>query len=357
MEASLRSGASRVFCHPLQSEDIFLVLNKIATLWDLRCCNTSRDSGQTQWIGKSMASEKIKEFVAQMTGEQIPILIEGESGSGKEVVAQLLQQKDRDRPFIVVNAAAISENLFESEFYGHVKGAFTGAIQHRLGFVALAHGGDLFIDEIEALSLPFQAKLLRFLETGEYFPVGSSEVRHSQVRIVAATNECLESLVEKSLFRKDLYFRLCGYHLKIPPLRERLEDIEPLCHFFLRKRLGRSAKRMDPEALEALKKYSWPGNVRELKRACERLNLHAPLPIIRSLDVRELMLGASGPRATGQYRLGLGLQQLLADHEKNVLSFALEQSDDVDILAKLLKISRSSLYKKVKDYGLEIKSR
>ena len=165
MESTLKAGASRFLAKPLSMEEVSLVLEKIEALWQLRGLKTQNQNSQTPWIGSSKASEEVKKFIASMAGEKAPVLIDGESGTGKEVVAQLLHQKKDNRPFVAVNVAAISENLFESEFFGHVKGAFTGAVQNKVGYVELAHGGDLFLDEIEALSLVHQAKLLRFLES------------------------------------------------------------------------------------------------------------------------------------------------------------------------------------------------
>ena len=219
----------------------------------------------------------------------------------------------------------------------------------------LAHGGDLFLDEIEALSLVHQAKLLRFLENGEYQKVGASETHQATVRVIAATNESLEDLVEKGKFREDLLYRLSGHKLVIPPLRERLEDVGELCQFFLRNSSGGLRKMLEEDALTVLKTYSWPGNIRQLKRICERLCLLAPLPVIRGEDVKKVLFGEAQKLVDVKFSLEKGLGGLLESYEKSVLSYALEQIDDVEELAKKLKISRSSLYKKIKDFELEIK--
>lgn len=358
MEASLKAGATRFLAKPLSSDELRLILDKIEALWVLRGVNLKKQAlAGVKWVGQGAGSDLVRRFVANMKNEKAPILIEGESGTGKEVVAQLLHQAQPERPFTVVNVAAISDTLFESEFFGHVKGAFTGALNNKAGLVEVAHGGDLFLDEIEALSLNHQAKLLRFLESGEFQKVGSTEVQKVSVRIIAATNENLQKLVEKEKFRHDLMFRLSGHRLTIPPLRERSEDIGELCQFFMSQRDVTLKKTIDPQALRILQDFSWPGNVRQLKRVCEHLSLMAPLPIVRAEDVRSVLAG-QGSVVTSEgsfFDLSQGLAKLSEDFENRVLTFALQQNLDVDDLAKQLKISRSSLYKKVKDHQLEFK--
>lgn len=355
MEGALKAGASRFLAKPLNGDELRLILEKMETLWELRGVHLDGPTHSLKWIGSSQASDKVRRFVANMKQETAPILIEGESGAGKEVVAQMLHQSQPTRPFVAINVAALSENLFESEFFGHVKGAFTGAVFNKPGLVERAHGGDLFLDEIEALNPGHQAKLLRFLESGEFQKVGATDVQKVQVRIVAATNEKLTDLVEKGRFREDLMFRLSGHHLQIPPLRERPEDIKELSQYFLGERTVTLKKTMGDDALEVLKKYSWPGNVRQLKRLCEHLALMAPLPIIRDADVKKFLFQETRVATPETIALDKGLSQLVEEHEKHILQYALEQNLEIDELAKKLKISRSSLYKKVKDYDLEFK--
>lgn len=355
MEGALKAGATRFLAKPLNADELRLILEKMETLWELRGVNLENQKSTLKWIGTSQASDQVRRFVANMKQESAPILIEGESGSGKEVVAQLLHQSQPTRPFVAINVAALSENLFESEFFGHVKGAFTGAVFNKPGLVERAHGGDLFLDEIEALNPSHQAKLLRFLESGEFQKVGATEVQKVQVRIVAATNEKLTDLVDKGRFREDLLFRLSGHQLTIPPLRERTDDIKELAQHFLSERTITMKKTMGDDALEVLKKYSWPGNVRQLKRLCEHLALMAPLPIIRDSDVKKILFQETRVVSPESVPLDKGLNFLVEEYEKRVLKYALEQDLEIDELAKKLKISRSSLYKKVKDYELEFK--
>lgn len=357
MEQALKSGATRFLAKPLLAEEIRLILEKIEALWLLRGVNMHSQKEELRWIGQSEASDKVRRFIANMRQEKAPILIEGESGAGKEVVAQLLHQSQPDRPFVAINVAALSENLFESEFFGHMKGSFTGAMANKAGYVERAHGGDLFLDEIEALSLSHQAKLLRFLESGEFQRVGSTETQKVQVRVIAATNEKLSDLVKKEKFRHDLMFRLSGHKLEIPPLRERKEDIKELAQHFLSHRQVTLKKTLTEDALSVLQRQSWPGNVRQLKRVCEHLALMAPLPIIRDVDVEALLTAdkVQAPTASEGFDLSQGLSALLNHYESQIIRYAIEQPGDVDEIARLLQISRSSLYKKVKDYGLDFR--
>jgi DNA-binding NtrC family response regulator len=355
MEATLKAGATRFIAKPISAEELKILLGKIETLWSLRGVHAQKQKVTLKWIGQSSSSDLVRRFVANMKHEKAPILIEGESGAGKEVIAQLLHQSQPERPFVAINSAALSENLFESELFGHVKGSFTGAIQNKAGIVERAHGGDLFLDEIEALSLNHQAKLLRFLESGEFQKVGSNDIQKVDVRVIAATNEKLTELVKNGKFREDLMFRLSGHKLEIPPLRERKDDIKELCQFFLSQRDVSLKKTIGEDAIEELKKYTWPGNVRQLKRVCEHLALMSPLPIIRDIDVRKILFVNSQVSTSETISIDNGLSHLIENYEKQILIHSLNLDLDVDELAKKLQISRSSLYKKIKDHGLEFK--
>ncbi len=357
MEASLRSGASRFLSKPLYPEELCFTLDKIEALYLLRDASARRPSGTPGgWVGSSTQSEDVRRAIASLRGEPGPILIEGESGTGKEVAAQLLHvQSGPSRPFIAVNVATLPENVFESEFFGHVKGAFTGADQNKMGLAEAAHGGDLFLDEIEALPLAQQAKLLRFLETGEIRRVGGKESIRVNVRVISATNQNLEAMVEGSSFRNDLFHRLNGRKLQLPALRDRPEDIMPLANYFLEAQRPRRNKTFATDAASILNTYHWPGNVRELKHTVEQLALHAPLPLIRAEDIMRQL-----PRTTQVKNeriaiidLNRGLAALLAAYEADLIRLSLEKSPDIDAAAHVLGISRSSLYKKIKDYGIQ----
>lgn len=354
MESTLKAGAHRFLAKPLQSEELLLTLAKIEALFDLRQ-GPSRGKPGVRWVGSGATSKGLLTRVAQLRGESSPILIEGESGCGKEVVAQLLhQQEEAERPFVPVNIAALPENLFEAELFGHTKGAFTGADRDRAGLCEAAAGGDLFLDEIEALPLPQQVKLLRFLESGEIRRVGARDSMRIHCRVIVASNQPLEKLVKEGKFREDLYFRLSGQKIQLPPLRERSEDIAELASYFLENERPRRNKSFSEDGLVALSRYSWPGNVRELKRVCEQLSLTSPLPIIRAEDVSSLLRPSGSPDDSAKpVDLSEGLSRLLESFEKRILQEALKQTKDVEKAAQLLQMSRSSLYKKIKDHGLE----
>lgn len=364
MEQCLNNGAQRYLAKPLMPEEILSQLEKIEAKWLMKQIESRMDRTHFRWIGNSSQSVAIKKQIAELRGERNPILIEGETGSGKEVIFKILNQQEPLRPFVAVNISAISENLFESEMFGHTRGAFTGADQMKIGLAEAANGGDLFLDEIEALSLPHQVKLLRFLESGEVRKVGSKETLKIQTRVICATNESLEDLVKEGKFRKDLLFRLKGQHIVLPPLRNRIEDIEDLAHFFLELQKPRINKILSKEALEELKKYSWPGNVRELKRICEQLSIIARLPIIRAEDVQQLLgtphqlpqIETNDQELKVSVPLSQGLHENLIIFEKSMISYALQQTKTLEEACQFLKISRSSLYKKIKDFDLEILS-
>lgn len=362
MESCLRAGASRFLAKPLSPEELLITLEKIEALLLLRDASvrssaTVRGPGST-WIGSSSASSNVLRQIAALRGEAGPILIEGESGTGKEVAAQLIHaQEGSNRPLVSLNVAALPESVFESEFFGHVRGAFTGADQNKMGLAEAAHGGDLFLDEIEALPAVSQAKLLRFLESGEVRRVGAKDSIRVQTRVIAATNQNLESLVTDGKFREDLLWRLNGKKLVLPSLRERASDIAGLVTHFLARERPRRNKTVDPAAIEALNAHSWPGNVRELRRVCEQLSLYAPLPVIRREDVLKVLPATGRPRSAGtDVDLAKGLNQVMAEFEAEIIRMALARNNDIDQTANLLQISRSSLYKKIKDYNIEIRS-
>ncbi|MBK7890508.1 MAG: sigma-54-dependent Fis family transcriptional regulator [Bdellovibrionales bacterium] len=350
MERGLKAGASRFLAKPIGREELRLTLEKIEALVDLR----SR-SKPIQWIGGGRESQKVLKKIADLKGERGPILIEGESGTGKEVAAQLIHQQDGPgRPFVTVNLGAVPETVFESEFFGHVRGAFTGADQNKPGLIELASGGDLFLDEIEALPLGSQAKLLRFLESGEVRRVGGRDTVKAPVRVIAATNRKLSEMVHQKEFREDLLWRLQGKHLVLPALRDRLDDVGDLARAFLALESPRRNKSLADDALAALKAHTWPGNVRELKRICEQLSLYSPLPILRADDVQQVLPASVAGLSTGKLNLTLGLSELVARFEAQIVREALKASDDdADRASELIGISRSSLYKKMKDYGIE----
>lgn len=359
METCLKAGAQKFLAKPLSPEEVLLILEKIEALWDLRSMDPNANRHSTRWVGNSAASQKIKKRIASLRGETNAVLIEGETGCGKEVVARLLHEQEGDRPFIAVNLASIPDNLFESEMFGHVKGAFTGADQNKVGLTEAAHGGDLFLDEIEALPLSQQAKLLRFLETGEARRVGAKESTHVKTRVIVASNKPLDKMVVAGDFREDLLYRLTSQRIELPPLRERLDDIDELAKYFLEAERPRRNKTISEDGLAILKKYKWPGNVRELKRVCEQMSLTAPLPFIRDEDVSAWLKPPPAQSEAPSYTaidFSKGLNNLVAEFESHVIRTCLKQAKDIEEAAKLMQISRSNLYKKIKDHKIDEES-
>jgi DNA-binding NtrC family response regulator len=276
------------------------------------------------------------------------VLITGEHGTGKEVVAQWLHATSSraGRPLVAVNLGGLSEGLFESEMFGHVKGAFTDARTDRIGRFELAEGGTLLLDEVGTVPLRQQAKLLRVLESGELERVGASRSRRIDVRILSATNADLQEEVTAGRFREDLLFRLNTIEIKLPPLRERREDIRPLAEHFLGRyanRYGKPVAGFEPDAVEALEAHPWPGNVRELDHALERAVLLAQGGMIRSGE-----LGLRG--SAGLPRLeDLPLEEV----ERLLIRKALDRhGGNVSQAAKSLGLSRSALYRRLQQHGL-----
>jgi DNA-binding NtrC family response regulator len=303
-----------------------------------------RDSLPTLVAG-SRTMEPVLRLMERIAPSDANVLITGEHGTGKEVVARWLHAASHRaaRPFIAVNAGALPDTLFESELFGHVRGAFTDARSERVGCFALADGGTLFLDEIGNMPVAQQAKLLRVLQTGEYQRVGSSKPEHADVRVLAATNVDLAG----GTFRADLLYRLNTVELRLPPLRERREDIAALALHFLEARAARYGKRVtgfDPPALHALLEHRWPGNVRELEHAVERALLLAAGPEITVAD-----LGLSAARSE---RLTVE-EMTLEDAERHLIQRALTRAGgNVSDAAQILGLSRSALYRRLARFGL-----
>lgn len=352
MEKAIKAGAQRFLSKPLLAEEVSAVLEKIEAYWKLRQFSFEKHSTRANLIGSSSTTDALRKKIAQLKLEKTAILIEGETGTGKEVVAQLINRQEGQRPFVSVNCSAVTDTLFESEFFGHVKGAFTGADATKIGFCEAAHGGDLFLDELEALPLNQQAKLLRFLESGEFKKVGGKDTQFSSVRIIAASNIPLKQLIQEKKFREDLYFRISANLIEMVPLRQRKDDIADLANYFIDREKPRRNKEFETEAIEALKSYRWPGNVRELKRICEQLVLTSPLPMIRDDDVYALIAGGK-PAPKKLHDENQTLEEFLNGKEKEFIEQSLKKTKDIEKTAVQLKISKSNLYKKIKDLGIQ----
>jgi DNA-binding NtrC family response regulator len=307
-------------------------------------------------IGKSSELTRMLSMVEKVADTESTVLITGESGTGKELVAQALHYNSRraGKPLVTVNCGAIPEELLESELFGHVKGAFTGAHQGREGRFSRADGGTIFLDEIGDMSPNLQVKLLRVLQERSFEPVGSSSSRDVDVRIVAATHQDLPQLIEEKLFREDLYYRLNVVPVEVPPLRQRAEDIPLLVHHFLdlaHQERGARAEAISDQAMERLVAHSWPGNVRELENLVERL---AVLCVEKEIDLPDLpeSLGRDAPPSTTSVRLpaeGISLSRAVAELEKSLISQALMRTEwNKNRAAQLLDMNRTTLIEKIK---------
>jgi len=300
-------------------------------------------------IAESPKMKPILQLMERVGPSDANVLITGEHGTGKELVAQWLHASSprTQKPFIPVNLGGLSEGLFESELFGHVKGSFTDAKVDRVGRFELADGGTIFLDEIGNVPLALQSKLLRVLQTGDVERVGSSKARHVDVRVVSATNARLNEEVSASRFREDLLFRINTIELHLPPLRERREDIPPLAMHFLRRHAARYRKHLagfDPGAMQLLLEHAWPGNIRELDHAIERAVLLAQGEQIRAADFALRGTTATAPR----------LEDLtLEEVERLLIQKALSRYDgNVSRAAQALGLSRSALYRRIAAYGL-----
>jgi len=310
-----------------------------------------RAEGLPQMIATAPAMQPVLETMARIGPSDANVLITGEHGTGKEVVAQTLHalSERAQRSLVAVNTGALPEGTFESELFGHVKGAFTDARAERIGRFELADGGTLFLDEIANIPPRQQAKLLRVLETGELERVGSSKTRRVDVRVLSATNADLHAEVEAGRFRADLFFRLNTVEIHLPPLRERREDIPPLAAHFLVRYAQRYRKQMeglDPAAIQTMLQYGWPGNVRELDHTMERAVLMARGPRIEAADLG--LSTSSRPAAPSLEEMGLeSVESILI---RKALARA---SGNVSQAADALGLSRGALYRRMEKYGIQ----
>ena len=308
-----------------------------------------RRVGLPVMLGASRAMQPVRRLLEKIAPSDANVLVTGEHGTGKEVVARWLHAASPrgDKPLVTVNAGGLSEGVFESELFGHVRGAFTDAKTDRVGCFELADGGTLFLDEIANVPLQQQGKLLRVLENGDVQRVGSSRTRRVNVRVIAATNADVSQLVAEKRFREDLLYRLNTVEIRLPALKDRREDIPLLANHFLRQqadRYGKPVREFSTDAMRALLDHSWPGNVRELKHVVERAVLLAPGPVV-TLDDLELRARASA---------GPGLEEMtLEDAERWLITRALQRHDgNVTRAAESLGMSRSALYRRLQQFGI-----
>jgi len=356
---AMKRGAYDFLAKPVNLDRLELLLKRALSERDLGAENKRLKArlgtkvGFENILGTSPAMEEVFETIRQAGPSRATVLIQGESGTGKELVARALHQCSprAEGPFIPVHCAALSPTLLESELFGHEKGAFTGAVERRRGRFELADGGTLFLDEIGEIDPALQVKILRVLEEREFERVGGTETIHVDVRLVAATNQDLKTLVEEGRFREDLFYRLYVVNLNIPPLREREGDVALLAQHYLQVLAEENNKKpvgLTPDAMDALMAYSWPGNVRELRNVIERMVV---LGHEKKLTVRDLPLSVRPDR--GRTRSASRAGTRMRDTERQLLEEALRRHKGNRTKAALdLGISRRTLHRKLNEYGL-----
>ena len=368
---ALKVGAYDYLSKPVDLDNLEMMLERgMKVLRDRAEKNgTAHEGGAVNIIGSSAAMTAVLDSIRQVAATKATVLVTGESGTGKELVAQAIHKLSprANKQFRPVHCAALSENLLESELFGHEKGAFTGANERVAGRFEMADGGTLFLDEIGEISLAVQVKLLRVLETHQFERVGGSETLTVDVRVVAATNRDLRAMVEQGTFREDLFYRLNVVNIRIPPLRERREDIPEILDYYLKKSAsdnGKDVADISPEALGVLMAYDWPGNVRELRNCVERMVVFARGTTLTMTDVPADIRSAVGEQfeaktmppkaaeaAPTEPLVNVGFN--VKENEKSLILKALEECGGNRSQAALkLNISRRTLYRKLHEYGL-----
>ena len=373
---AMKIGACDFITKPVQLDAVSLVIKKALEFQQLRQENfllkkTVREKYRFEHlVGTSDAMRSLQEFIEKVADSDSTVLIQGESGTGKELIARMLHFNSLrcDRPLVPVNCGAIPENLLESELFGHERGAFTGAMNARMGRFEMAHGGTLFLDEIGEMSPPLQVKLLRAIQERAFERVGGTKTIRVDVRIVAATNQDLEAAVRERRFREDLYYRLHVIPVTVPPLRERTSDISLLVDYFIR-RFNETKQTtihgVASDAMDCLINYYWPGNIRELENLIERLVILKKVGTITREDLSEKVLqsrlvsiGTQG-RVPDQGLLngtGIHLVEELEQYENRLITEALRKSNGVTSkAAQLLHVNRTTLVEKLKRKRLDTK--
>jgi DNA-binding NtrC family response regulator len=347
---AVKKGAYHYLQKPFDFKELQLFAQKALEYHELsqEVRALRRKVAETQGFGEIVTHNRemlaMLDLASRVADSNMSVLLEGESGTGKELVAEFIHQKSprHGKMLVKVNCAALPENLLESELFGHVKGGFTGAVKDRQGRFELADGGTIFLDEVAEISPNIQAKLLRVIQSKEFERVGESATRKVDVRIIAATNKNLDEALKEGSFREDLFYRLNALRIKLPPLRERPEDIPLLIQYFLKKFAKDSALEISPEAVKALRTYRWSGNVRELENVIERTAVLATNGMIETAHLpEEVRSAAEKPAHT------FSLEEVEKLHIKRVLQHA----KDYDEAAQILGIDPATLWRKRKKYG------
>ena len=368
--ALVKAGAYDYLTKPFGSDELLLAVERgledSSTRRKLAEATRGEPGALPGFVAGSPAMRQLREILGRVAHSSFPVLITGESGSGKEIVARALHQQSGRGTFVAVNCANLPENLMESELFGHEKGSFTGADREKPGLFEEAHGGTLFLDEIGELPLSLQPKLLRALEDGEIRRVGSTRSRSLDVRVIVATNRNLEEEIRGQRFREDLYWRLNVVSLHVPPLRERVEDVPVLVEHFLQtsadrasgglsgqgKGAGGRRRSISPEALRILQAYPWPGNVRELRNALERALALSQSPEITPEDLPPRMMeaGRSAAVVSGAKERQYSLREL---ERVYILEVLRQNEGNKTRAAEILGMDRKTLYRKLHEYSLE----
>jgi len=349
----MRNGAYDYISKPYKLDELVIVINRAFEYRRLKIKNLlleqelARKDAPAEFVGKSRQFKDLLILIRKIAPTGSSVLIHGESGTGKELVATTIWQysKRGNAPFTALNCAALSESLIESELFGHERGAFTNAHQLKYGIVEVADKGTLFLDEIGELPLGLQAKLLRFLDSGEFRRVGSNKTLKVDVRVIAATNKNLTVLIQSGGFRQDLYYRLNVININVPPLRERREDISDLANHFLTKysnKLSKNVTDFSPQALEALNNYTWPGNVRELENVVERAVIICDSETlgVKDLSIPQTSLVTENPSHSS-------LEKIEREHILKVLR---ETEGNQSKASQILGIDRKTLYLKLRKF-------
>jgi DNA-binding NtrC family response regulator len=365
---AMRRGATDFLTKPIQPHELEETIQR--ALEHVREPSAEPAPGDpfSDLIGTHPSVTKLCEMIKLVAANPTTVLLEGESGTGKRVVAHAIHRSDPkrwDQSFVEVSCGALPETLLESELFGHVRGAFTGAIRDKEGRFELANGGTILLDEIDSFSPALQVKLLRVLQERTFERVGDSTTQKVDVRIIAATNRNLQELVRQGKFREDLYYRLNVIALRIPPLRERVSDIPMLADYFLKRssaQAEKSLRGLSEEALAVLCNYSWPGNVRELENVMERAVILAQHPKIMPADLPDSLQNQSAPVTNQDERFKLiatpegiaSLKQAMQDPEREIIVKAIaEANGNRSLAAKKLGIHRSTLYHKLRKLSLD----
>ena len=361
---AMRRGAYDFLQKPFRADQVLLVVRKAIEREGLQrqverlSEEIAALKGADQIVGRSDSLQQAVSLARKVARHRSSVLITGESGTGKELIARLIHDAGprRDAPFVAVNCAAIPEHLLESELFGHVRGAFTGAVDDRRGLFEEAEGGSLFLDEIGELPVSLQVKLLRALQEGEVRRVGDNAERTVDVRVITATSRDLEADVREGRFRADLFYRVNVVRIQLPPLRERPEDVPELVRHFVatfNKRLGLSIDGVSPAAMRLLMEYSWRGNIRELENVIERAMVLSEGPRIE-VDHLPASVRTPGASASADAELDLSVKRRVEQLERTLIERALRQTGgNRTRAARLLELSHRALLYKIREYGLD----